>query len=340
MISQRNGDAFLPPTAITFLERGNIMRILSNEISRIVLSLIASVAASSGLIAAAEPAALQITEGSNSVTVRAGDCNVLEYRTTASPFKPYVRQLFTPGGVQILRDSPSDHKHHHALMFAIEANGVNFWEEIPGAGVEKPRGSVATATRSFLDTSSARIDQTLDWTNEQGKQILVERREVGVVIPSEPAPVTLLLWNAELSPATGLDAVKLGGHHYFGLGMRFLTSMDTGGRFFNSSKQPGEVVAGSERLVPAKWCAYTAKANGKPVTVAIFDHPSNPRHPNKIFTMTPPFAYLSATLNLWKEPLVLKADAKLKLSYAVAVWDGEASAEKVESLYEKWSMAK
>ncbi len=97
--------------------------------------------------------------------------------------------------------------------------------------------------------------------------------------------------------------MKLDGHHYYGLGMRFLTSMDSGGRFFNSSKQPGEVVRGSERLVAAKWCAYTAKADGKPVTVAIFDHPSNPRHPNKMFTMTPPFAYLSATLNLWKEPL-------------------------------------
>ena len=145
---------------------------------------------------------------------------------------------------------------------------------------------------------------------------------------------------SKLSPAEGLDAVKLGGHHYYGLGMRFLKSMDGGGRFFNASKQPGNVVNGSERLVAARWCAYTARADGKPVTVAIFDHPSNPRHPNKMFTMTPPFAYLSATLNLWKEPLLLKAGAKLKLSYAVAAWDGETSAAEIESLYEKWSNAK
>ena len=56
--------------------------------------------------------------------------------------------------------------------------------------------------------------------------------------------------------------------------------------------------------------------------------------------MSRPFAYLSATLNLWKEPLVLKAGEKLKLSYAVAVWDGETPAEQVESLYQKWSTAK
>ena len=76
------------------------------------------------------------------------------------------------------------------------------------------------------------------------------------------------------------------------------------------------------------------------MTVAIFDHPSNPRHPNKMFTMSPPFAYLSSTLNLWKEPLLLKTGEKLNVNYAVAVWDGETSAEQVDSLYEKWSKAK
>ena len=83
--------------------------------------------------------------------------------------------------------------------------------------------------------------------------------------------------------------------------------MNTGGRLFNASKQPGNVIERQHRLVAAKWCAYTAKADGKPVTVAIFDHPSNPRHPNKMFTLDTHFAYLSATLNLLKEPLVLKA---------------------------------
>jgi hypothetical protein len=56
--------------------------------------------------------------------------------------------------------------------------------------------------------------------------------------------------------------------------------------------------------------------------------------------MSPPFAYLSATLNLWKEPLVLKAGEKLKLNYAVALWDGETPAEQVETLYQKWANEK
>ena len=43
--------------------------------------------------------------------------------------KPYADQLFSPAGVQVLRDSPLDHKHHHGLMYALAVDGVNFWEE-------------------------------------------------------------------------------------------------------------------------------------------------------------------------------------------------------------------
>jgi hypothetical protein len=316
------------------------MRTLFRVFSMIVLTLLAGAATLPGRGVAAEPAELRVVEGTDVAAIRAGDRTLLQYCTKAAPMKPYVRQLFTPDGVQFLRDSPFDHKHHHALMFAIGVDGVNFWEEVANSGSEKPRGPIGTATARVLDTSCAEILQTLDWTDTHGKQLLVEKRMVGAVDTKIAGPVTLVLWTTELSTAPGIEAVKLDGHHYFGLGMRFLTSMDSGGRFFNATKQPGDLVEGSARLVAAKWCAYTARADGKPVTVAIFDHPSNPRHPNKMFTLSPPFAYLSATLNLWKEPMELKAGAKLKLSYAVAAWDGETSAEQIETLYEKWSKAK
>ena len=67
---------------------------------------------------------LQVAQTPTAVTVRSGDRTLLEYCTAASPRKPYVKQLFTPGGIQILRDSPFDHKHHHALMFAVAVDGV------------------------------------------------------------------------------------------------------------------------------------------------------------------------------------------------------------------------
>ncbi len=105
------------------------MRKLPNAFSMIVLALIAAATGPSGGIGAAEPAALRVSEGPTSATIRAGDRTLLEYRTAASPMKPYIRELYTPGGVQILRDALPDHKHHHGLMFALGVDGVNFWEE-------------------------------------------------------------------------------------------------------------------------------------------------------------------------------------------------------------------
>ena len=52
--------------------------------------------------------------------------------------------------------------------------------------------------------------------------------------------------------------------------------------------------------------------------------------------MSTPFAYLSATLNEWKEPLVVQAGQPLELRYAVALWDGEVEKATVEKLYQRW----
>jgi hypothetical protein len=252
-----------------------------------------------------------------------------------------MAQLRTPSGVQILRDSPADHKHHHGLMFAVGVDGVDFWAEGAGAGTQKPPAIEGAETGVQIGAAQGAIVQQLEWINPRGpKTLLSERRTINVALLEKPVPVTLVTWNTRLRPGPGVGSVTLDGHHYYGLGMRFVTSMDTGGRFFNAAGQAGEVVRGTERLVAAKWAAYTAKADGKPVTVAIFDHPKNPRHPNKIFTMGPSFAYLSATLNLWKEPMPLRAGQELDLRYGVALWDGETSPEVVESLYTQWATAR
>ena len=77
---------------------------------------------------------ISITTGENVLSVHAGPNLLLSYPYKDVPFKPYVQKLFSPAGVNILRDAPFDHLHHHALMYAIKVDGVNFWEETPTAG--------------------------------------------------------------------------------------------------------------------------------------------------------------------------------------------------------------
>ncbi|MBW7939136.1 MAG: hypothetical protein H3C63_10135, partial [Candidatus Omnitrophica bacterium] len=48
-------------------------------------------------------------------------------------------------------------------------------------------------------------------------------------------------------------------------------------------------------------------------------HKDNPRFPATWFTMTQPFAYLSATLNLSREPLAVKKGEDLDLRYLIVL---------------------
>jgi len=247
--------------------------------------------------------------------------------------KPYVQELYTPAGVQILRDSPFDHKHHHGLMFAVAVDGTDFWSEKPTCGRQVPEHAGRLRSREAGDRSSMADSRFLDWLTSGDVNVLHEQRTITALAGAD-IPATLLTWRSRLSPPEGKGPAKLTGSHYFGLGMRFVESMDAAGTFFNSERGEGVLVRGSERVTPARWCAYTSQVDGKPVTVALFDHPKNAR-PAYFFTMRP-FAYLSATLNLWKQPLEIPPRESLDLRYGVAVWDGQIDSQGVEALYRKW----
>lgn len=284
---------------------------------------------------------ISITTDENSVSVHTNHSPLLLYRYNNVPFKPYIRQLFSPAGVNILRDAPFDHLHHHALMFAVKVNGVNFWEESPTAGKQlhksftNSKSDVKTDTENDKrhDMRRASFTELIDWNNSSGQLLLTEKRTVEIRQAAN-LNATFLTWQSEFELPEGAESATITGAHYHGLGMRFVKSMDTGGRFSNADGKPGTVFRGDERLLRSTWCAYIANTDGKLITVAMFDHPNNPRHPATWFTMTAPFAYLSATMNLYVEPLEVVAGKPLVLRYAVVVWDGKVDDDRINKLYQ------
>jgi len=287
---------------------------------------------------------MSITTGENAVSVNAGFQLLLRYPYKNVPYKPCVQQLFSLAGVNVLRDAPADHLHHHALMFAVKVDGVNFWEETPIAGkqLHKSFTDVKTDTKTDVvndkcfEMRHASFTEHIDWTSPNQELLLKERRTIDVRQGTDLG-ATLLTWQSMFELPEGKESAMLTGAYYHGLGTRFIKSMDLAGRHFNAAGKKGTVFRGDERLLRSTWCAYTANADGKPVTVAMFDHPQNPRHPATWFTMTKPFAYLSATLNLHKEPLKVVSDKPLVLRYAVAVWDGIIGQDQISKLYQHWT---
>lgn len=300
---------------------------------RNLLAALAVVLAAVPAVPAQEP--LQVTVDANCVWVRSGESPMLRYRYADAPFKPYVKELYTPGGLNVLLDAPSDHLHHHALMFAVAVNELNFWEETPTAGRQEQDGQVTVAhvrhksgpgVCFYTAPAWARVDATSRRTE------LFESRAIEVC-QVDKLHATVVTWRSELISPRPRRRATLSGSHYFGLGMRFVRSMDDGA-FFNADGKEGTVFRGEEKLVRSDWCAYTAALDGKPVTVAMLGHPDNPRHPTTWFTMARPFAYLSATLNLHAEPLAMDAGDRLVLRYATVAWDGKVGPRQVNRAYQ------
>lgn len=271
------------------------------------------------------------------------------YTATPNPFKPYIGELFSPSGVQVLLDSPPDHVHHHGLMFALGAGEANFWEEKPAdqAGRQVPRGK--PVVHSFDSRTNPGVnntwyaEQTLDWLAPGAKPQLTEKRTIMAHFRPE---CRLLEWDTVLTPAEGAAPVKLWGSHYFGLGLRLTPELNGKVRFiFPEGTPPGQVVRGEERLTSATWCAAAGDIGGKPVTVVMWEEENQqdsirPIHPGQLktvwFTMAKPFAYVSATLEVDAQPRMLGAKETLARRYAVAVFDGIADAAKIEKTIKEW----
>jgi hypothetical protein len=282
----------------------------------------------------AGPKRMKISVGQDQIRVSYGAQEVLTYACAADSFKPYVKELRTPNGRNILLDSPSDHVHHHALMLAYKADGINFWEETPQCGFQRQQKSIESWSLTQDQVSSAGLACGINWQSPTGTVVLQEERFVDVQVGARHQ-AHLVTWTSYLKGGQAGKAVTLAGDHYFGLGMRFVRAMDKTGRFINATGQAGTVFRGDERLAQGHWCAYLSELEGQPVTVAMFDYPKNLR-PVTWFTMQTPFAYLAATLKLHEESYTLPADQKLVLRYGVAVWDGHTHARRIEETYRAW----
>ena len=276
---------------------------------------------------------MRITIEESTVSVHVDDNVLLRYRYENVPFKPYIQQLFSPRGVNVLRDAPYDHLHHHSLMFAVAVDSVNFWEERQNSGRQAHRSLTDVRIDKHNDVPRASFTEHIDWVNPSSQELLLKERRTIEAHQVKDLGVTLLTWQAVFEPPQGKKFATLTGSQYFGLGMRFLKSMDIGGQFRNADGKTG--VDGTNN-VRAAWCAYTASANGKPVTIAMFDYPDNERHPATWYTLDQRFAYLSATLNLHNEPLKVTSDKPLPLRYGVALWDGRVEADQIEQVYQRW----
>ena len=252
---------------------------------------------------------------------------LLVYAFATNQFKPYVRELYTLRGENVLRDSPPDHQHHHGLMYAVYVNGINFWEERDAPGIEKHLElPVHMARVDAKGTPVATLTEIIHWlapTNKTASDslaaaLLVEQRILTVTVDEKNQEVALR-WDSAFQVGPNAGKVTIHGPNYDGLGLRLPESFNHVAKFQNSADQP-YTGPNTQNVIGARWTSVSGVMDGREVMLVLFGRPDNVRGDGFFFSMLDPFAYLSATQGVDKKPLEYSAGDKFSLSYLLTVY--------------------
>lgn len=269
---------------------------------------------------------------------------LLAYAFATNQFKPYVRELYSLAGENVLLDAPSDHLHHHGLMYAIRVNGVNFWEERDQPGHQRHIELLAQRVgRSAQGLPQASFTERVQWVphgdhtqaDTTRVALLLEKRTLTLTV-DEPRQEVALAWHAEFAVGARTNRIKLEGADYHGLGLRLAPAWDHVARHLNSeggSTRDG----GKPCAVPARWSSVSRTADEGAAQVVLFARPRGHAGINTFFTMTEAFTYLSATQGLDKAPLEYGVGDRFSLDYLILVFPTAHTSSQLEERYQLWA---
>lgn len=215
--------------------------------------------------------------------------------------KPYCYPVLGPGEAAMTRKWPleeepeaeHDHPHHTGLFFGHQkVNGENFWTTNTGTKVEQQTIAsiksgtdwVALATFNNWISSKgeivARDERTLRFYNRPNECVMdfevTLKASEGAVTLGDDKDGMMAIRVPETMRALkfvpkGEKAKPGDGHIVLATGIN-----DDGQSAVAAKDAKKEAQTWGKR---AEWCDYYGPVAGKTVGIAIFDHPSNPRHP-------------------------------------------------------------
>lgn len=228
-----------------------------------------------------------ITKGDGKAIVKIDGKPFTEYVFTGHA-KPILYPIVGPTGVEMTRNYPMkeevdnealDHPHHKSLWYTHDdVNGVHFWLEYPRDDSAPRPGQIV---QKDMQIEGNKITTKDDWTAPDGKVVCSDTRvlafgttasgryiDFGITIHASHGDVVFGdtkegSMGIRMHPLLRLQSDEKRGNH------------TAKGSAINSEGIEGKEIWGKR----AKWVDYWAPIDGATVGIAIFDHPSNPRHP-------------------------------------------------------------
>ncbi|MGC1272998.1 MAG: PmoA family protein [Planctomycetaceae bacterium] len=284
---------------------------------------------------AAEPVvSLQQTDGAIEITI--GNQPFAAYRYQGFK-KPFLADLRAPDGTVITRsldaEAVTDHPHHKGLWISVdEVDEHKHWKE--DQRILAHRVNVV-AKQDGDPSEPAEFRVVNHWLGNGGVPLLKESTTFRIF------PDRLVAADIRLTPA-GAEPVEFADtkEGFFAIRVRDeLREKGGTGKIVNANGQKGEAEAWGQA---APWVDYSGTVDGKPVGVAIFDHPDNFR-PSRyhvraygLFAVSPfgESAYTNGKNEA--KPVHLKPGETLRLRYAAFLHAGDAESADVAARFKKY----
>ena len=302
-------------------------------------------------LAESKSTGVAITESADKVTVNINGELFTEYVFRGAPHV-YFYPLIGPGNAPMTRNWPMkvvegeerDHKHHRSLWYSHgSVNGVDFWAE--GAKSGRIEHEKFLEIKSGADSGVIRSANR--WVALDGKVQLTDE----CVFRVYNRPASERLFDFEITLKAGDGDVVLGDTKEGTMAIRLNENM----RLTRGKNTPGQgrivqstdVWDGKTWGKRAAWCDYYGPVDGKTVGVAIFDHPSNPRHPTHwhvrdygLFAANP-FGVRDFERDKTKNgEMKLAKGGAVRFRYRLIIHPGDSTEAKIADEFKKYAKVK
>lgn len=261
--------------------------------------------------------------------------------------KPYLHPLRSASGKIVTRSfpmetiagEPTDHQHQRGVFFGhMIVNGTNFWaNEFDYKDKNLGKIVLKEVNEAKGGRKSGSIVASFNWLNENGKLVLTEKRTMKFYADPVLRVIDfefLLIPNGKVTFGDEKDG-------FFAIRVNPAIQEEKGsGKMTNAEGKEGEKAVWGQ---PSKWVDYAGTLDGEQLGIAMFQHPSNLRYPERwhargygLFAVNP--FLLSQVVNdkTQKAHYVLEAGETLRFEYRVVIHPGNTKAAEIESLYQKY----
>lgn len=282
------------------------------------------------------------TQGEQRVEISIGGEPFTAFHYEEKWDKPFLYPLRTASGTVISRGYPieprpgehRDHDWHRGIWYGHgDINGHDFWRELgPGKS-----GKLVPVSAPVFESHGEEGALTAELALRTGEDKVIGTIEEQFVFQGEGS--NRIIDVAITVRADKGTALTFGGTEDGGFAFRLADEFrqDRGAVLINS-----EGLRDTENIwgKPAKWVDYSAVMDGKPAGVAVFDHPSNVRHPTRwhargySLCAANPFGLGDFTGDESKDgSYTIEEGGVLTLLYRVVIHEGEMPAGRIEQLY-------